>query len=60
MGSGIEELTDAPEFSARDARGTAIGEREWPASEALGHDPTDGELMVARHTRAMRDAGARA
>jgi acetate kinase len=38
MGGGIEELTDAPKFAARDARGTAIGEREWPAGEALGHD----------------------
>jgi acetate kinase len=38
MGGGIEELSDAPKFAARDAHGTAIGEREWPAGEALGHD----------------------
>lgn len=34
----IESLYTAPRFKARDAAGTVVGERQWTASEALGHD----------------------
>jgi acetate kinase len=38
MAGGIEELSDAPRFSARDARGAVVGERGWAAGDVLGHD----------------------
>lgn len=34
----IEGLYTAPRFKARDAAGAVLGERPWPAGEALGHD----------------------
>ena len=38
LGGQIEGLYTAPRFKARDATGAAIGERQWSAGEALGHD----------------------
>ena len=38
VAGGIEELADAPKFSARDADGAVVDERAWPAGRALGHE----------------------
>jgi acetate kinase len=34
----VEELFTEPRFEARDAKGTRIGGRRWPAGTALGHE----------------------
>jgi acetate kinase len=33
----LEGLLTAPRFSARDARGNTLAEKEWPAGTNLGH-----------------------
>ncbi len=38
LGGQIESLYTAPRFKARDAAGAVVGERQWAAGEALGHD----------------------
>lgn len=38
LGGQIEGLYTAPRFKAKDAAGAAVGERQWAAGEALGHD----------------------
>ncbi len=38
LGGQIEGLYTAPRFKAKDAAGGIVGERQWPAGEALGHD----------------------
>jgi acetate kinase len=38
LGGQIESLYTAPRFKARDAAGVVVGERQWTAGEALGHD----------------------
>ena len=38
LGGQIEGLYTTPRFKARDAAGTTVGERQWAAGEALGHD----------------------
>jgi len=38
LGGQIESLYTAPRFKAKDAAGVVIGERQWAAGEALGHD----------------------
>jgi len=38
LGGQIENLYTAPRFKAKDAAGAVIGERQWAAGEALGHD----------------------
>ena len=38
LGGQIENLYTAPRFKAKDAAGVVIGERQWAAGEALGHD----------------------
>ena len=38
LGGQIESLYTTPRFKARDAAGAVVGERQWAAGEALGHD----------------------
>ena len=38
LGGQIEGLYTTPRFKAKDAAGAVVGERQWPAGEALGHD----------------------
>ena len=38
LGGQIESLYTAPRFKAKDAAGAVLGERQWTAGEALGHD----------------------
>jgi len=38
LGGQIEGLYTAPRFSARDAAGANIGEKNWPEGTRLGHD----------------------
>ena len=38
LAGGVEELSDAPKFSARNAHGAVVGEHGWPAGRSLGHD----------------------
>lgn len=40
----IEGLYTAPRFKAKDAAGGIVGERQWAAGEALGHDGAVGFL----------------
>jgi acetate kinase len=56
MAGGIEELSDAPKFSARDAHGAVVGERGWPTGRALGHDGALAFLLewLASRGRASR------
>lgn len=42
----IEGLYTAPRFSARDADGTVLGEKSWPADSKLGHDGALDYLSV--------------
>jgi acetate kinase len=51
VAGGIEELSDAPKFSARDAHGGVVGERGWPAGHALGHDGALAFLLEWLGTR---------
>ncbi|MDG4557453.1 MAG: acetate kinase, partial [Candidatus Contendobacter sp.] len=44
LGGQIESLYTAPRFKARDAAGGIVGERQWAAGEALGHDGAVGFL----------------
>jgi acetate kinase len=56
VAGGIEELSGAPKFSARDAHGAVIGERGWPAGRALGHDGALAFLLewLGSHGRGSR------
>ncbi len=38
LGGQIESLYTTPRFKAKDAAGAVVGERQWAAGEALGHD----------------------
>lgn len=38
LGGQLEGLYTAPKFKAKNADGGVIGEKQWPAGEALGHD----------------------
>ena len=38
LGGQLEGLYTAPRFKVRDAAGAVVGERQWAAGEALGHD----------------------
>ncbi len=38
LGGQLEGLYTAPRFKAKDAAGAVVGERQWAAGEALGHD----------------------
>jgi acetate kinase len=56
VAGSVEELSDAPKFSARDAHGAVVGERGWPAGRALGHDGALAFLLewLGRRGRASR------
>jgi acetate kinase len=56
VAGGIEELSDAPRFSARDVHGTVVGERSWPAGRPLGHA---GALAFLLEWLASRGGGSR-
>ena len=38
LGGQLEGLYTAPRFKVKDAAGAVVGERQWAAGEALGHD----------------------
>ena len=38
LGGQTEGIYTTPRFKAKDAAGAVVGERQWPAGEALGHD----------------------